>query len=150
MPLLAADPVTVLREQREALEQRLRAHSTPQQRALRARAIVHAIEGVNVCESTREHGVWPKTVRYWTRAVAAGGPQALRLRTAGRCAAARRASDVHGRANLRGGDDDMREVVGERATYQPMERARNCRRGHTTQHRAEHLAAARPAATPDE
>jgi transposase len=35
----------------------------------------------------------------------------------------------------------MREAVGERATYQPMEPARNCRRGHPTRHRAEYLAA---------
>ena len=53
MPLLAADPVTVLPEQREALERLVRSHSTPQQLALRA--------------SARELGVWPKTVRYWRK-----------------------------------------------------------------------------------
>ena len=67
MPLLAADPVTVLPEQREVLEELLRTHSTPQQLALRARLIVHAVEGVGVRESARELGVWPKTVRYWRR-----------------------------------------------------------------------------------
>src|SRR6266496_1445586 len=36
MPLLAADPVNVLPEQREVLEQLVRAHSTPQQLAVRA------------------------------------------------------------------------------------------------------------------
>jgi hypothetical protein len=40
MPLLAADPVTVLPEQREALEHLVRAHSTQQQLALRARMIL--------------------------------------------------------------------------------------------------------------
>ena len=40
MPLLAADPVTVLPEQREALERLVRTHSTPQQLALRAHIIV--------------------------------------------------------------------------------------------------------------
>src|SRR3974390_357590 len=67
MPLLAADPVTVLPEQREQLEQLIRTHSTPQQLALRARMIVDAAEGVRVRESARELGVWPKTVRYWRK-----------------------------------------------------------------------------------
>jgi len=67
MPLLAADPVTVLPEQREQLEQLIRTRSTPQQLALRARMIVHAAEGVRVRESARELGVWPKTVRYWRK-----------------------------------------------------------------------------------
>ncbi len=64
MPLLA-DPVTVLPEQREALEQLVRTHSTRQQLALRARMILHAADGVGVRESARELDVWPKTVRYW-------------------------------------------------------------------------------------
>ena len=46
MPLLAADPVTVLPEQREALEGLIRTHSTPQQIALRARVVVQAADGV--------------------------------------------------------------------------------------------------------
>jgi transposase len=67
MPLLAADPVTVLPEQREALEHFIRTHSTPQQLALRARMIVQAADGVGVRASARELGVWPKTVRYWRK-----------------------------------------------------------------------------------
>jgi putative transposase len=67
MPLLAADPVTVLPEQRKALEHLVRTHSTPQQLALRARMILHALEGVGVRKSARELGVWPKTVRYWRK-----------------------------------------------------------------------------------
>ena len=67
MPLLAADPVTVLPEQREALEHLIRTHSTPQQLALRARMVVQAADGVGVRASARELGVWPKTVRYWRR-----------------------------------------------------------------------------------
>jgi transposase len=67
MPLLAADPVIVLPDQREALEQLMRTHSTPQQLALRARMIVHATDGIGVRESARELGVWPKTVRYWRK-----------------------------------------------------------------------------------
>ena len=64
MPLLA-EPVTVLPEQREALEQLVRTRSTPQQLALRARMMLQAADGVGVRESARDLGVWPKTVRYW-------------------------------------------------------------------------------------
>jgi putative transposase len=67
MPLLAADPVTVLPEQREALEQLVRTHSTPQQLALRARIVLHAADGMRVRACARELGVWPKTVRYWRK-----------------------------------------------------------------------------------
>ena len=67
MALLAADPVIVSPEQRAALEGLVRAHSTPQQLALRARIILHAAHNVGVRESARELDVWPKTVRRWRR-----------------------------------------------------------------------------------
>jgi putative transposase len=67
MPLLAADPVIVSPEQREALEELVRAHSTPQQLALRARMILHAAHNISVRESARELDIWPKTVRRWRR-----------------------------------------------------------------------------------
>jgi transposase len=67
MARLTADPVNVLPEQREALEQLVRTHSTPQQLAMRARIILQADEGVDVRESARELDVWPKTVRYWRK-----------------------------------------------------------------------------------
>ena len=67
MPLLAADPVIVLPEQREVLEQLVRTRSTPQQLAVRARMILHAADGTRVRASARELGVWPKTVRYWRK-----------------------------------------------------------------------------------
>jgi transposase len=35
--------------------------------ALRARIILHAVEGMGVRKSARELGVWPKTVRYWRK-----------------------------------------------------------------------------------
>ena len=138
MPLLTADPVTILPGQREALEQLVRTHSTPQQVALRARIILHAVEGMGVRESARELGVWPR--RRGTGASGGGTRTQVRgLRTARRCTAIRGAGEVHARANLCGGGDDMRETVGERTPYQPMDPARNCRRGHTTRRRAEHL-----------
>ena len=139
MPLLSADPVTVLPGQREALEQLVRTHSTPQQVALRARIILHAVEGVGVRESARELGVWPK--RRGTGASGGGTRTTSALSANG--SPMRRdqgAGDVHARANLRRGGDDMRETVGERTPDQPMDPARNCRRGHTTRRRAEHLA----------
>jgi transposase len=67
MPLLTANPVTLLPEQREVLDELIRTRSTPQQLAIRARMIVHAVEGVGVRKSARQLGVWPKTVRYWRR-----------------------------------------------------------------------------------
>ena len=65
MPWLAADPVIVLPAHGEALEALVRAHSTSQQLALRARMILHAADNIGVRESARELDVWPKTVRYW-------------------------------------------------------------------------------------
>src|SRR5215207_7968659 len=67
MPLLVADPIAVLAEQREALERLVRTHSTPQQLAMRARIILHAAEAMGVRASARELGTWPKTVRYWRK-----------------------------------------------------------------------------------
>jgi putative transposase len=67
MALLTADPVAVLPEQREMLEELVRAHSTPQQLALRARMILGGADGVGVRESARALDVWPKTVRYWRK-----------------------------------------------------------------------------------
>src|ERR1700735_4002548 len=65
MPLLPTDPVLVEPAQREALETLVRAHSTSQQLAVRARMILQAVDDIGVRESARELGVWPKTVRYW-------------------------------------------------------------------------------------
>ncbi len=67
MPRLAADPVSVSAEQREALERLVRTHSTPQQTALRARIVLHAADRVGVRESARQLGIWPKTVRQWRK-----------------------------------------------------------------------------------
>jgi transposase-like protein len=90
MSLLATEPVIVAPEQREALEELVRAHSTPQQLALRARMILHAAASIGVRESARELGVWPKTVRYWRRRwrqAADAQPLPERLADAPRCGA---------------------------------------------------------------
>jgi putative transposase len=67
MALLVPKPVTVLPDQRAALEQLIRIHSTSQQLALRARIIVQAADGVGVRASARELNIWPKTAREWPR-----------------------------------------------------------------------------------
>jgi NADPH:quinone reductase len=82
MPLLAADPVIVEPAQREALEALVRAHSTSQQLALRARMILQAADDVGVRESARELDVWPKTVRYWRRRWAEAAARPLTAITA--------------------------------------------------------------------
>ena len=119
----------------------MRTHSTPQQLAVRARMILHAADGMGVRESARELGVWPKTVRYWRKRWRQAAGRAVGRRAAGRCAAIGSAGDVHARADLRGGCDDLREAVGERAADQPLEPARDCRRSHATRPGPEHLAA---------
>src|ERR1700693_508782 len=67
MALLASEPVTVLSEQREVLEQLVRTHSTPQQLAVRARIMLFAADGVGVRESAQRLEVWPRTVRRWRK-----------------------------------------------------------------------------------
>ena len=112
MPLLAADPVVVAPAQREALEALIRARSTSQQLALRARMILQAADDVGVRESARELEVWPKTVRYWRGRWRQAPPaQSVPERLA--CAALGRACDIHPRADLRGDRDDLREAVAE-------------------------------------
>ena len=90
MPWLTADPVVVLPAQREALEQLVRASSTPQQLALRARIILQAADDVGVRASAEELRVWPKTVRQWRkrwREAPAAAPVAQRLADAPRSGA---------------------------------------------------------------
>ncbi len=74
-------------------------------------------------------------------ALAPSGAIAASGGATGRCAAIGGAGDVYGRANLRGGCDDMREAGGERAADQPVEPARDCRRSHATGPGSQHLAA---------
>jgi transposase len=75
------------------------------------------------------------------QAMAAGGRRAVGKRAARRCATIRSAGDLHRRANLRIGCDDLREAVRERSADQPMEPARDCRRSHATRSGRKHLAA---------
>ncbi len=65
MARLSAPPITLGDDQRRCLGELARAHTTPQQEALRARMILLRDDGLGVREIARRLGVWPKTVRRW-------------------------------------------------------------------------------------
>lgn len=67
MPLMTATPIAVSAEERAQLELLVRAHSTPQQLAMRARVVLQAADNVGVREAARRLGIWPKTVRTWRK-----------------------------------------------------------------------------------
>jgi transposase len=62
-----ADPIVLSAADREELEGFVRAHSTPQQVALRARIILSAADGIPNRQSARRLGIAVHTVRYWRR-----------------------------------------------------------------------------------
>ncbi len=65
MPQPKAAALELSAEHRAQLESLARAHSTPQQLALRARIILLAGQGVGVGEAAQQLGVWRKTVSTW-------------------------------------------------------------------------------------
>ena len=85
MPARKAPPIPLSPDQEAALEALVRAHSTPQQLAERARIILLAAAGKGMAESAAALGVWCKTVRHWRRRWAAA--VAERLSDAPRCGA---------------------------------------------------------------
>src|SRR5690349_15049789 len=60
-----ADPIVLSAADREELEGFVRAHSTPQQVALRARIILSAADGIPNRQSARRLGITVHTVRCW-------------------------------------------------------------------------------------
>src|SRR5690242_12463087 len=62
-----ADPIVLSAVEREELDRLVRAHSTPQQLALRAQIILSAAAGISNRESARRLGVTVRTVRCWRR-----------------------------------------------------------------------------------
>ena len=88
-------------EERAGLGRLVRALSTPQQLALRARIILLASDGVGIEETAERLGVWRKTVSCWRKrwhsSAGAPGPAADRLR-----AALRGTGADHSRAGLCG------------------------------------------------
>jgi transposase len=89
MPARKAPPIPLSPDQEAALEALVRAHSTPQQLAERARIILLAAAGKGMAESAAALGVWRKTVRHWRRrwAADAAADVAERLSDAPRCGA---------------------------------------------------------------
>ena len=65
MPHPKAAALALSDEHRAQLESLARAHSTPQQLALRARIILLAGQGLGVTETAQHLGVWRKTVSTW-------------------------------------------------------------------------------------
>ena len=63
----SAEPIVLSKVERDELDRLVRAHSTPQQVALRARIILLAAEGIGNRESARRLGVTVQTVRCWRR-----------------------------------------------------------------------------------
>jgi putative transposase len=62
-----ADPIVLSAAEREALERLVRAHSTPQQLAVRAQIILAAADGIANRQSASRLAITVRTVRYWRR-----------------------------------------------------------------------------------
>ena len=62
-----AAPPELTTEQRQELTALIRAHSTPQKLAERARIIILAADGVGVGETAQRLGIWRKTASTWRR-----------------------------------------------------------------------------------
>ena len=62
-----AAPLALTTEQRQELNALIRAHSTQQKLAQRARIIVLAADGVSVSETAQRLGIWRKTASTWRR-----------------------------------------------------------------------------------
>ena len=67
MPAHKASPVQLSAEHERELNDLVRAHSTPQKLAERARIILLAAAGLGVEETARQLGIWRKTVGHWRR-----------------------------------------------------------------------------------
>ena len=95
MPRLSAAPIALTPEEAEDLQRLARAQKTPRNLAERAEMILRSAAGIEVREIARQLGVWPKTVRHWRARWLAGAAERRGCGTAGGCAAAGRARDVH-------------------------------------------------------
>lgn len=90
MPAAKALPIELSPDHERELKALVRAHSTPQKLAERARIILLASDGCGVSQTAEELGIWRKTAghwrRRWIRAETAAGV-AERLSDAPRCGA---------------------------------------------------------------
>ena len=62
-----ASPLQLSSKHEREPNQLVRAHSTPQRLAARARIILLASAGPGIDETARQVGIWPKTAGYWRR-----------------------------------------------------------------------------------
>jgi putative transposase len=63
----SAEPIVLSEVERDELDRLVRAHSTPQQLALRAQIILLAANGIGNRDSARRLGITVQTVRCWRR-----------------------------------------------------------------------------------
>ena len=63
----SAEPIVLSEVERDELDRLVRAHSTPQQLALRAQIVLLAANGIGNRDSARRLGVTVQTVRCWRR-----------------------------------------------------------------------------------
>jgi putative transposase len=90
LPAHKALPIHLSSEQECELRALVRAHSTPQKLAERARIILLAATGFGIDETARRLGIWRKTAGHWRRRwrdAAASTGVAARLSDAPRCGA---------------------------------------------------------------
>ena len=90
MPAHKASPVQLSSEHERELSALVRAHSTPQKLAERARIILLAATGLGVGETAQQLGIWRKTAGHWRRRwrnAAGSAGVAARLSDAPRCGA---------------------------------------------------------------
>jgi putative transposase len=90
VPAHKASPVQLPPEHERELNELVRAHSTPQKLAERARIILLGATGLGIAETAKQLGIWRKTASHWRRrwrdATASAGV-AVRLSDAPRCGA---------------------------------------------------------------
>jgi len=85
-----ASPVQLSSEHERELNELVRAHSTPQKLAERARIILLAATGLGIGETAQRLGIWRKTAGHWRRRWRDAAPSAgvaARLSDAPRCGA---------------------------------------------------------------
>jgi len=90
VPAHKASPVQLSAEHERELNDLVRAHSTPQKLAERARIVLLAATGVGIAETAQQLGIWRKTAGHWRRRWRDAAPSAgvsARLSDAPRCGA---------------------------------------------------------------
>ena len=90
MPAHKASAVQLSAEHERELTDLVRAHSTPQKLAERARIVLLAAAGLGIEETARQLGIWRKTAGHWRRRWRDAAPSAgvaARLSEAPRCGA---------------------------------------------------------------